>query len=613
MSSKEELLKELQGIELLEAIEAAEQPGFFAPEGTGGQAARSLVGGLTLGFQEEISAGLETAMGRGPFSEALEREEATSSEIPGGIRAAGAIAGGVATGVGLAKLFPAAFSTIPRAAGAAAAEGAVSGFGFSAEDRLQGAVMGLITGGVLGAVLPSTLNGLAKVWQSASARFAQPTRQAGALILREVQNGQISLNQAKARLAKLGREAVLADIPELRGLAERVAQSGGIGARRAQRILNARAKKAGDRIVNDAGEILGNRRQFQETLDQLIEERAALSGPLYEKAYASTINLTDELQDAGSRIGQIAPTILRRAERSLAAELGQTIDDVRLSTVARDGSVEFSSAPSVQYWDLVKRELDDMIGKAVRAGQKNRVRQLSNINKKIIESLDNQTGNAYADARNAFSGAIRLQEALDGGRNFIRGDADEIISGIKQMTDGEREMFRIGIVKGVQDITEARTLTSDQTRRIFDTARNNRIFKEVFPNQRSLNKFKSVILREKEFTETNRILQGSQTFRRQAAAEDQNRQTIETARDLLTRGGEGRAGFIRRLLEQSGRQRSLSPETGAELGRSLFTQGPENIESILRQLDVQAPAASGARAIGAGLAQGAVSGVVPKR
>ena len=181
------------------------------------------------------------------------------------------------------------------------------------------------------------------------------------------------------------------------------------------------------------------------------------------------------------------------------------------------------------------------------------------------------------------------------------------------MTDGEREMFRIGIVKGVQDITEARTLTSDQTRRIFDTARNNRIFKEVFPNQRSLNKFKSVILREKEFTETNRILQGSQTFRRQAAAEDQNRQTIETARDLLTRGGEGRAGFIRRLLEQSGRQRSLSPETGAELGRSLFTQGPENIESILRQLDVQAPAASGARAIGAGLAQGAVSGVVPKR
>ena len=607
MASREELLQELQGIELLEAIEAAEQPGFFAPGGTGMQAARSLVGGLTLGFQEEISAGIETAMGRGPFTEALEREEAESAAIPAGIRVPGAIAGGIATGVGVARLFPAAFQTIPRAAATAAAEGAIAGFGGSPGERARGAAIGFLTGGALGAALPATFRGLARAWGAASQRFGSATRQAGGLILRELQNGQISLNQAKARLSKLGREAVLADIPELRGLAERVAQSGGIGARRAQRILNSRAKKAGQRIVDAAGDILGNRRPFQETLEELVEERSALSGPLYEKAYEQSIGLSNELQDAAARIGKLAPMVLNRAERSLAAELGQNIDDVTLATVGRGGRVSFSDAPGVQYWDLVKRELDDMIGKAVRVGQNNRARQLGAIKDQIVQNVDSQTEGAYKAAREAFAGPIQLQNALESGRGFARGDADQIISGIREMTESEREMFRIGVVKGVQDITEARTLTSDQTRRLFDTQRNNRIFKEVFPDQKSLNRFKSVILREKEFTETNRILQGSPTFRRQAAAEAQNRQIEETIRDLLTRGPEGRQSLVGRAIRQAGRERSLAPEVGAELGQALFTPGTE-IEQIIQQIGQQQVPGAGAQALGAGLAVGGAVG-----
>ena len=395
-------------------------------------------------------------------------------------------------------------------------------------------------------------------------------------------------------MAKLGREAVLADIPELRGLAERVAQSGGIGARRAQRILSIRQKKAGQRIVDSASEILGRKRTFQETVGQLIEERTALAGPLYDKAYAASIDLTDELQDVANRIGALNPTVFNDVRRSLAAELGSDISEATFGQVQRGGNFQFDRAPTVQFWDLVKRRLDDLQGNALRQGFNNRARQLGALADRITDNVDNLTDDAYKAARNAFAGPKKLEEALTAGRNFLRGDTDEIITGIGKMTEGEREMFRMGIVQGVQDITESRALTSDQTRRIFDTTRSNRIFQEIFPDARSRRQFKSLILREKEFVETNRILGGSQTFRRQMQAEDELQRTVESvAEGLQGRGG----GLVQRAIERLTGSRTLSPERSRALGEALFTQGTD-LEAVLSGLGAREAGRAGLTELG---------------
>lgn len=608
MATDQEMLDKIQRLQdeqLLQAIETQERD---QPRTTGeavGDVARSVVQGATFNLGDEAVAGLVTATRGGTFGENLAAQQERLEEIPLGTQIAGGVAGGVATGTLIAKLFPAAFATLRAGAGTAAAEGAVAGFGAgrTAEERARGAAIGFATGGTLGAVLPKTAEGVARMWDIASTRLMpRATQRAGALILRQFQRGEISMNQVKARLAKLGREAILADIPELRGLADRVAQSGGIGARRAQRILTNRAKKSGARIVDEAGDILGKRKPFQQTMEELITERAALSGPLYDKAYQTTIELTDDLQDVGNRLAKVAPTALKNAERSLAAELGTDVSDQTLSAI-RGGTATFARPPGVQYWDLVKRELDDMIGGAVRGGASNRARQLTAIKDQIVKSVDDQTDGAYAAARQAFLGPKKMEEALEAGRTFVRGDADEIVSGIKTMTEGEKEMFRLGVVKGIQDITENRTLTSDQTRRLFDTDRSNRIFKEIFPNTRELRRFKRVIFREKEFAETNRILRGSQTFARQTQADqDETGAVVE----LLTTGGQ--ESLVRRAVGALTGGRGLSSAVGDEVSQALFAPGASP-EAALGRLGAVPRAGTTARALGAGGALGAATGV----
>lgn len=608
MASDQDILRELEGLELLEALEEVQQPGAFERGGIVEQTTRAIGRGATLNLAEEITAGISAGLGAVEagttegigtrFTQALEREEARSAEIPLGLDIGGGLVGGLATGSVLTRLFPAAFSTVPRQIGSGMLGGGVAGFGSGGtlQERSQNAVLGVLTGGTLGAVLPPTFRGAVRAWDVASAKFGPATRRAGAEVLRQLQNGGISINQAKARLAKLGREAVLADIPELRGLAERVAQSGGIGARRAQRILNIRQKKAGQRIVDAAGEILGRRRTFTETMGQLIEERTALAGPLYDKAYATRIDLTDELQDVANRIGALNPTVFNDVRRSLAAELGSDLSEATFGQLQRDGRFIFDEGrvPTVQFWDLVKRRLDDLESNALRTGQNNRARQLGALADRITDNVDNLTDGSYAAARQAFAGPRKLEEALTAGRNFLRGDTDQIITGVKNMTEGEREMFRMGIVQGVQDITESRALTSDQTRRIFDTTRNNRIFQEIFPNARSRRQFKSLILREKEFVETNRILGGSQTFRRQMQAQDELAQNIESiAEGLQGRGG----GLVQRAIERLTGARTLSPERSRALSEALFTQGTD-LEAVLGGLGRAQTTQAGATELG---------------
>lgn len=606
MASDQDILRELEGLELLQALETAQQPGAFERGGTVEQVTRAIGRGATLNLAEEATAGVSAVVGAVAegttegigqrFTQALEREEARSAEIPLGLDITGGLVGGLATGSVITRAFPAAFSTAPRAIGSAAAGGGIAGFGAGGtlQERTQNAVLGVVTGGILGAVLPPTFRGIVRAWDVASAKFGPATRRAGTEVLRQLNNGGISIQQAKARLAKLGREAVLADIPELRGLAERVAQSGGIGARRAQRILGIRQKKAGQRIVESASEILGRKRTFQETVGQLIEERTALAGPLYDKAYAASIDLTDDLQDVANRIGALNPTIFRDVQRSLAAELGSDLSEATFGRVGRDGRMVFDRAPTVQFWDLVKRRLDDLQGNALRVGQNNRARQFSALADKITDNVDNLTDDAYKAARNAFAGPKKLEEALTAGRNFLRGNTDEIITGIERMTQGEREMFRMGIVQGVQDITESRALTSDQTRRIFDTTRSNRIFQEIFPDARSRRQFKSLILREKEFVETNRILGGSQTFRRQMQAEDELQRNVESiAEGLQGRGG----GLVQRAIERLTGSRTLRPERSQALGEALFTQGTD-LETVLSGLGAREAGRAGLTELG---------------
>lgn len=135
------------------------QPELAPQRGIGEQIGRSVAEGATLGFFPEMVAAGQTALGSagiGPertFQENVARQEAVQAGIPPQVRIPGNIAGGLATGAGVASALPrAAVATAPRAAAVGALEGAVAGAGFAPPgERVQGAATGAAIGGAIGA------------------------------------------------------------------------------------------------------------------------------------------------------------------------------------------------------------------------------------------------------------------------------------------------------------------------------------------------------------------------------------------------------------------------------------------------------------------------------
>jgi hypothetical protein len=127
---------------------------------------RSVASGATFGLADEGAAAAKTLFGDKGYSENLAAERKRDSEIPWYIKYPGEIAGGVATGTGLARsgvtLLNTANPTIGnmalRGAGEGAAYGAVHGFGNGegaqgrVEGAAKGALIGTVTGGATGAI-----------------------------------------------------------------------------------------------------------------------------------------------------------------------------------------------------------------------------------------------------------------------------------------------------------------------------------------------------------------------------------------------------------------------------------------------------------------------------
>ncbi len=148
-----------------------EEPSTLAKIGRGvDDAVRSVASGLTFGLADELAAAASSATGigdRGGYDANLAAERQRDREIPAAIAIPGEIAGGVATGMGLARggltMLNAARPTVGnmalRGAGEGAVYGAAHGFGHGeggAENRLvsagTGAALGTATGGATGAI-----------------------------------------------------------------------------------------------------------------------------------------------------------------------------------------------------------------------------------------------------------------------------------------------------------------------------------------------------------------------------------------------------------------------------------------------------------------------------
>lgn len=283
---------------------------------------------LTLGFADEIAAGLSTGFGTlGDYDEALAEQRAVDrfdeQENPYA-RLAGQVGGGLTGGVGLAKSgatlvgrqVPRLSAVAPKATatGLAAAEGAAYGgaYGFGsgegAEDRVRDAKIGAGTGAVMGAAFQKVANSLA-------------TRKAARQAAKQADSSQI-LKEATDTLYEQSRAAGVAiKQPALNVLKNNMVLAAG----RINRDL--RPKTAG--IVDDIEDMFSRNLSLEEfdEVRQTVSQAMARAEPQDKRTLMKMKDMIDRFENsiqAGHITGDIRGFEFIKEARKLNARKAKT-------------------------------------------------------------------------------------------------------------------------------------------------------------------------------------------------------------------------------------------------------------------------------------------------
>jgi len=172
---------------------------------------------------------------------------------------------------------------------------------------------------------------------------------------------------------------------------------------------------------------------------------------------------------------------------------------------------------------LVKRNIDDKIGALARSGKRNAARRLSVLlrgdkasgTRGLIDAIDEQVP-AYRRARETFSGAAALEDAMELGRKLptARNDLGGIETAVRAMSEGETHAFRMGALKGIAERLDDIADNRNAAETLIRTPRMRNLLRLAFPNKEAHEKFISVAEAESRFAFTRqRVLGGSPTAR----------------------------------------------------------------------------------------------------
>ncbi|PBB75211.1 hypothetical protein CK227_10490 [Mesorhizobium sp. WSM4308] len=162
---------------------------------------------------------------------------------------------------------------------------------------------------------------------------------------------------------------------------------------------------------------------------QAIRDTARLvNKPAYNKAFASPAAqqmFSPDLQELMQ-----SPAVQRAARMAVGRSANRgAVDGFKAVEnpfhQAPDGTFKLKQtadgklvAPTLQFWDQVKRNLDSEIGKASRAGDNTLTADLTALKGKLVSSLDAAVP-AYKAARQGAASYFGAEDALDAGRKFV--------------------------------------------------------------------------------------------------------------------------------------------------------------------------------------------------
>jgi hypothetical protein len=521
-------------------------PRAIAPAGP----ARQALQGQMMGFGDEILGAAIGAGRRALFDEdSAAAQDAATREMRGSVdmaRAMRPVSSLITEGAGAAAPFVAAaplagsggllgsiartatpigakpsIGTAARTIGTGILAGGVAGAGESEGDfmeRLPDAGIGAAFGagvGVLGPVAGTVASRIGEPLARAGSRALSgvqsvmtPAQRRGADRLQgELRQEGMTFSDADARMRELRGmgfdDVTIADTASPRGAVQSAVRAGGTagGPARVQLegLLDRRVESQLDRVTGVIERTFGGSPNVTRQLSDMTRERAERARPMYEAAFGSAeAPVTLPRQDVSAILDRTSARDLALARR-LARREGRTL------TLQGDGPV------SVQDLHYVKMALDDQIGSL---GPVER-RAVANVKRDLMQAMPQE----YRDAASLFAGDSALINAVETGRRALRGDAEAVEAAVQGMLPAERELYQIGLARGIIERVQGTRDSGDIVTRIIGNEDSRRRIRAAFDSDQAYQDFVSGLRVEQDRIRNARFMAsstGSQTAAREA-------------------------------------------------------------------------------------------------
>jgi muramidase (phage lysozyme) len=339
--------------------------------------------------------------------------------------------------------------------GAAAGAGAGEDLG----SRVTGAASGGAVGAGLGAAAPVALKGLELGAGAVGAALRpittairgarDPEAEAARRVMvarnRDVKAGDAGLSDAEFASSQAAGVPV-ANVDQggsvTRSLARSAANTSPEARGALERMTSDRFEGQGPRAAQFLAGLVSTRANATWTREALEKTAQTARKPYYDRAY----------RDGAGGIWDRELSELSQAPAMQDAVKAATTQAQNRSASGRAGSyLSPNQQPTLEFWDLVKRQIDQKINVARRAGEKEDVMELNDLRSILVKKLDTAVP-SYATARGVAAELFKASNALEAGEMFVTsGKIHEVAKAMSKMSPEERELFAEGFVSSFID------------------------------------------------------------------------------------------------------------------------------------------------------------------
>ncbi len=553
--------------------------------GVADDAARVAARGATLGWSDALAARAGSALSSEEYGPRLFLERARTEAASRRLGPAGTaleIGAAIPTGAAGYRLGTQALrqtSPLLRYTVPGAVEGGIAGAGYAEPgQRGAGAAIGAITGGTVGGALPlikPVAGAVGRGVRGLYNRVRDPggERTAATRVRQAAQRDELSGQEIAARVQRMGPEATLMDVsPSLLGLGSTLARTPGGAQARVQNTLSARQSRQGREALKSLRRNLqvGNR-EYSDELQGIIDRRATEADRFYTAARddMAVLQRTETPTFTSDRVKNLIDN---------SADLGQAIKRAQRLP-------EFRGA-SPYSWDMVDRGykyLNDRIRQLDRAGRSAQSRDLKRVRDDLRAAIveENPT---YQRALEAYAGDSALMDAIQAGRKFAKSEGEVTRETLERMSDLEKEMFRIGVVREARNMMQGggTAWETNVVRRLFKNPEQVRTLEPIFPSRKDFLQFtREMIPLERQYRTYRRANPNIGSVTQPALSDEATSQLTDAARQWM-RGD--REGVASRAVDWA--RDIISPDTDDIRRATARLLMPRTPEELQRSLDV---------------------------